>query len=175
MSAEPAHDITEHELEGIARDQYSYEVRTLVEQVVALAELGSGPHDPVYLALVEAPLVHLRLLDDFFGKRIPGPDEPDDIVAQHYVDAWAPSHFLKWKVRNTINAQLQHLARRRRVGAKWQLGALCRSMAERHCDFVDLLAVHERHRLGWFDESTHICRTILEAQSWTPTDGLWGS
>lgn len=60
---------SEQDLREYADRHISYEIRTLLYQVVELdrRESDGNAPDMVYDALIEASLVHLRLLDEFLG------------------------------------------------------------------------------------------------------------
>jgi len=68
-------------------------------------------------ALLEAVLVHLRLLDDFLGHpkqaEKQGADAGDDVFARHWDENWEPRRFLSKEERDRVNAQLVHLTARR--------------------------------------------------------------
>ena len=77
---------------------------------------------PTWDALIEASLVHLRLLDDFF-RRLPS-EKTDDVVAYDFDPDWAPVRILTGKDRRAINAQVQHLAKRRVSSWDWDLTSM---------------------------------------------------
>lgn len=154
MSYSPA------ELQFIAEQQIAYEVRTLFGQVDDLMRWGGRDRSSfTYLALVEAPLVHLRLLDDFLGCDLPKPKSrnADDVVARHYDPDWTPNRFLDEPVRRRINAQLQHLVSRRTVGADWYFMDLLSAFAHRFLEFANALAGRDVDRHYWFEESISEC------------------
>lgn len=144
-----------------------YEVSTLFGQVDALMQRPRDPSDPVYLALVEAPLVHLRLLDDFLGQDVPKPNtrHEDDVVARHFLPDWSPQRFLPDPTRDAINAQLQHLVSRREVGANWHFPSLLTALAHRFLQFANELASYDVNRVDWFDVSIDCCRLVLDDDS----------
>jgi len=141
------------DLEVFARVQLDYEITTMVAQVELL--LGFAPlfPIPIYLALVEAPLVHLRVLDDFFGSRVPF---KDDVIAKHYLDTWDGWHFLDddpgdVDLRSAINAQLQHPAARRETGYKWNFPRMLTLCQVAVSQFVAELGGSDfSHRASWF-------------------------
>lgn len=150
---------TEAKLRGIAQVQIAYEVRTLIGQINELLGRSRDAIDPAYLALVEAPLVHLRLLDDFLGNEKP---RKDDVVARHYYPDWEPVRFLTDPQRDSINAQLQHLAGRRQTGANWFFAPMIVAFAEVFLRFVDNLAAADPDRGAWFEESIDVCLLIVD-------------
>ena len=152
------------DLEQFARVQIAYEVRTMFGQVVELLQRPRERWDPVYLALVEAPLVHLRALDDFLGlpAAVVKKRGHDDVVDQHYLPEWEPQPFLDDDVRKAINAQLQHLAERRETGFDWYFETMCTQFIDAFTEFIDDLATadrnEERSRVEWFAQPIAICR-----------------
>ena len=168
------------DLEQFACVQIAYEVRTMFGQVVELLQRPREPWDPVYLALVEAPLVHLRALDDFLGATAAAVKKRghDDVVAQHYLPEWEPQPFLDDDVRKAINAQLQHLAERRETGYDWYFPIMCSQFIDEFTAFTDDLAAadrdEERSRVEWFAEPIAICR-IARALSDDDIDGLFSA
>jgi hypothetical protein len=79
------------ELDGYACRHIEYEVRMLTQQCEALearwssVQTGRAVMGADGQALVEAVLVHLRLLDDFLGGR---ESSHDDVFAPHWDEAW---------------------------------------------------------------------------------------
>jgi hypothetical protein len=66
-------------------------------------------------ALLEAVLVHLRLLDDFVGSKGQVlPSDPktrnDDVFAAHWLPTWKPKRVLSANLRRKINRQVAHLS-----------------------------------------------------------------
>jgi hypothetical protein len=140
----------------------TYEVTWLVGITQVLQ--GQPPADQVVRnALIEAALAHLRALDDFL--RTPANKPPltcnncghqvvqptDDVTAQHYLSSWEPTPVLNWKLREAVNAQLQHLALRREAGVSWDLGRLTIGGCEAVVAFVDALRAVDAVRAAWFD------------------------
>lgn len=146
-------DAPDVDLEEFARVQLGYEITTMVAQVELLLTFAPLFPIPIYLALVEAPLVHLRLLDDFFGSAQP---RKDDVIARHYLDKWDACHFLDddpgdVDLRSAINAQLQHPAARRESGYKWNFSrmlTLCQVAVSQFV--VDLGRSDSPERAEWF-------------------------
>lgn len=159
-------DDGQFDLEYFARVQIAYEVRTLFGQVVELLLRDREPWDPVYLALVEAPLVHLRALDDFLGMRAKKARK-DDVVAEHYLPggiSWKPTTFLDDDTRGAINAQLQHLAGRRETGYSWDFPMMCIAFIDGFLDFTEALGASDQgggvNRAKWFTEPIDLCRIV---------------
>jgi hypothetical protein len=150
------------DLRSIAVEHISYEVTTLIDEVravrnLSLAGLAHTPDGTVLRrALLEGSLVHLRLLDDFFRfEANPSPPKKgkpkDDVTAQHYWAEWPPKALLEKAERDGINAQLAHLAARRRGQYPWHLGELVIRTSSRLCIFVDGLRLAHPDRADWFD------------------------
>lgn len=95
-----------------------------------------GADDVVRNALLEACLIHLRLLDDFLGGRPKG----DDVSAQHWLPTWRPRRFLSRQQTVDINAQLAHLAaRRQHWNFEWPVRTLAVACAGRFEEFFSEL------------------------------------
>ena len=120
--------------EEVAKVHLPYEIRTLRQQVRLLAQLVGG-HDAQVDALVEASLVHVRVLDEFLCSP-PGRD--DDVRAIHYAREWRPGDHavLSVEQRRDVNAQLFHLVGRRVQSRRWNLDALTRRACLVFCSFV---------------------------------------
>lgn len=106
---------TDAELEELA-EHVCFEIVTLVEQVELLVERfgPSGPEgsmtDTEGQAMLEASLVHLRLLDDFLGDCR---KHPDDLHANDWVPGWGARSWLDPSVRKRIDWHVAHLSARR--------------------------------------------------------------
>lgn len=155
--------IDEDELRRMARE-LNYETTTLVGQVIALYS-GIFVHGtPVYMALVEAPLVHLRLLDEFCWRTTPTirkGQKGDDVYASLYLDGWESDGFLdKETERDPINAQLQHLLSRRANGYQWRLGDLLASCAGELLRFIRDHDEKHPQRLDWFGPSREVLEPV---------------
>ena len=129
MPKHPPWDPTEDDLKQFAKDHIAYEVRSLVEQAQAIAA-WTGPTNPTADALIEAFLVHTRLLDDFLGKNTPS---GDDVLASHYIVDWTAERFLDSDEVDDVNAQIAHLAARRHGLRSWDVS----SITNRACDALD--------------------------------------
>lgn len=124
---------TPRRLNHYARRHIAYEARMLLRQVMHLDEqFPDGPDNEIGDALIEAPIVHLRLFDDFFkAKTLP---RNDDVVALHWDGQWKPRRVLtKWQ-HDQVNQHAHLVARRGRVGA-WQ--PRLPTMTLRFCDIFD--------------------------------------
>ena len=114
----------EQDLDEYARAHLSYEVRNAIDQAIAI-EQWSGPKSPQWDALLEAFLMHIRLLDDFLGKAV----SDDDVSASHYVHGKTFERFLDRDEIDDLNAQVAHLAARRKGARSWPVT----DMTERLC------------------------------------------
>jgi hypothetical protein len=115
-------------LDGFA-GHLEYEVKMFVEQVEAIVDRYgcetppsfSGPAED---AVLEASLVHLRLLDDFLRNR----GDDTDIKASDWVRGWQSGRWLDPRVRARINWQVAHLSALRVWSFDWNLceyGSAC--------------------------------------------------
>jgi hypothetical protein len=157
-------------LEEIAREHVDYEVRVLIDQVTHPAL--SGDDDVLRRSLIEGALDHVRVLDDFFrleaarnplrcrscGSPLvckvcenPHLPPPDDITAQHYLPSWSSRSLLSAKERGNINAQLSHLAKRRKANHRWDLGSMTVRACELFVGFVDQVRASDPGRSEWFE------------------------
>ncbi len=149
---------TEAELRDGA-SHYCYEVEQAVGQALFVdrSTITSGF---VMNALTEAPLLHLRLLDDFFRFRREA-SPCDDVTAQHFVAEWTPTPFLDVDERREINAYLTHLAARRTHTKDWKLGPMRNRFADLHDRFIAALVEHKPSRVAWFDHGTSVIAAAL--------------
>ena len=160
---------TEKDLTDYADTHIAYEVRTMLYQVVDLdrRQRSGRPGDMVFDALIEAVLVHVRLLDEFLGN--PQQAEPatkrdrDTVFAAHYLPRRAPASFLTQAERGDVNAQVAHLSGRRRAQFPWSLMDLTeRCCAGLHRFFADLGSDPQHStRLAMFSSSRILVQTFL--------------
>lgn len=114
--------MTPAERKHFAETHVEYEVRMLREQFEAFTGLAhkrrrrgrrGGGGDPFLgadgQALLEAILVHLRLLDEFLGGRRP---DSRGVYATTWVSTWSTGGFLGAD-RDRVDAKVAHLATRR--------------------------------------------------------------
>jgi hypothetical protein len=112
-------------------EHIEYEVRMLLQQFgwleLRLADVEAKKRVDIGAdgqALLEAVLVHLRLLDDFVGSprqwQAPSRRDGDDVFARHWDPRWRPNRFLSPKQRERTNAHLAHLTARR-LTARWDI------------------------------------------------------
>jgi hypothetical protein len=114
----------------------SYLIRVTVIQLGTLVEKYGNTIPPGFEnagedALLEAGLLHLRAIDDFFGPRPEGrPDgRPRDVNASDWVK-WQGEIWLDPAVRSLINWKIAHLTSVSGVEYQWRLAnlgaAVCR-------------------------------------------------
>ena len=121
----------------IAETHLPYELRTLRGQVAHLSGWSGKLEDPQRLALLEASLVHVRILDEFLCSERA---DKDDVRAWHYSTSWRPTAdhaVLGTQKRHEVNAQLFHLAGRRADGYLWRPVDLCRRVCDVFVRFMD--------------------------------------
>jgi hypothetical protein len=98
-------------LRDYAARHIAYELRTLAQQAREFGARRAGANlmtlrDAVEDALLEAALIHLRLLNEFLGRR----PRLADVAAEHYVPSWQRHEFLTKGDRVSIDRQLVHLS-----------------------------------------------------------------
>jgi len=148
---------SERSLGNYAAKHVAYEVRVMLQQANLLARNDPGGiADATGDALLEAFLVHVRLLDEFLGSgdqtEPPGKNPQDTAFARHWLPTWKPRHFLTETQRNRVNGQLAHLAARRWHRYEWKV----QPMAERCCSaftrFLDQLDKASPKRAKAFEQ-----------------------
>ena|SRR5947209_8652432 len=121
-----------------------------------------GIVDAIGDALLEAALVHLRLLDDFLGagrqSQAPKPGDLDDVFARHWLPSWKPRGFLTPTQRSRINAQLAHLSARRRWRHGWDVPRMATQPCRLLLRFLDELEATDARRARAFRD----CRVAVE-------------
>jgi hypothetical protein len=143
------------ELDDYARHPITYEIGTLIDQLEILESTYSPENlDAIGRALIEAVLVHLRLLDAFLGDRNQTkehrPSDKDDVFARHWCPAWEPHGFLTPDEYDGINAQLAHLAARRWHGYPWLLADMTKRCCVGFLEFFDVVAQDAPDRAAAF-------------------------
>ena len=124
---------TEAELDTMAW-HIGYELRMLTGQVTALER--RNVRSPREQALIEAALVHSRLLDEFLTK----PAGRRKFAARAALWGWGGGGFLTRRERGRVNAKVAHLAIDRLTQPDWQpqeLGPLAVRCCERILGFVE--------------------------------------
>lgn len=160
--AHPPWTPDEPALERYARTHVAYEARTLRGQIEAAGRLGGRLRDARELALMEAALVHLRLLDDFVGS----PPVGDDVSATHYLSTWKLQQFLEADERDRINAQVAHLAARRQR-PRYSVHALGRRCGLALLDLEAALVADPTasHRAAYLEEAFGHARVLAGDRS----------
>jgi hypothetical protein len=152
----PLWNPTQDELEAYARRHIAYEVSRLVRQARAL-DNWSGPKDHVWDALLEASLVHIRVLDDFLRK----PRFGDDVVAANYAKA-KPGELLDGRERRAVNGHVHHLTARREPFMDWEI----QDLATRCCEaFEGFVASLPPGRQAWFGDCLRLSTPFLAGQA----------
>ena len=109
------------ELRRFAENPLEYEVRIVLRHATEFlrlypdGKLGLGLKSNVHDALLEAWLVHIRLLDDFLRH---GQSHGGSAIARDWYDEWRSDGFLDKAHRAVLNDQLAHLSRNRK---RWDL------------------------------------------------------
>jgi hypothetical protein len=159
---------TENDLKEYAEGPIGYEMEMVVLQLRTLAAAGAAPHADVVVknALLEACLVHIRLLDDFLGSPVQaepaGQNDRDDVFAGHWLPGWTPQRFLTHLQISDINAQLAHLAaRRQHWNFGWPLSALASACATKFEEFCAALEAANPDRAQAFEKARYFARSIL--------------
>jgi hypothetical protein len=119
----------------------AFEVTMLVEQIEFCIDhhsmmfpFSSSPSADEE-ALLEASLVHVRLLDEFLSC---SGRHPDDVRACDWA-GWSPQAFLSDAMRKQINAHVAHLSSRRVIGQEWNLAQLGEACCVRLLEFFDAI------------------------------------
>lgn len=124
-------------------------------------------------ALLEAVLVHLRLLDDFLGDpsqwREGDRRARKDVFARHWVPRWRPNRFLADTQRKRINVQLMHLAWQR-LDSGWsirpeEVPGMVRKCCRRLNEFFAQVEAVDRHRLPAFGDAPRRVREYSENEA----------
>lgn len=163
---------SEQDLADYAEGPITYEIEMLMRQLALRISLDPGPRHPppeegaLLNALLEACLVHLRLLDDFLGSprqaKAARPGDLDDIFARHWHPGWRPSRFLTEQQISDINAQLAHLAARREHWQfPWPLDELAADCSERFEQFCIELEASNPERAAAFAIARSFAMKIL--------------
>ncbi len=133
-----------------------YEVRKLTEYVNALDHFPPSKRPDIGQALLEASLVHLRLLHEFLH---PSPQRPNSAYAGQWVSSWMSHGFLNGREYGRISAKVAHLSasRLRSVFEDFHPDEIA-PLAVRCCellkDFIDALPSPEP--AGFSDTRRHV-------------------
>jgi len=166
-----AQPYSERELREIAEGYLHHEVLTLCGQVRELREwtTSGALRMPMHDALLEAPLVHFLVLDDFLGS--PPFVVRGDVGAQHYFPGRSPAPVLTRQERQELEAQLR-LGRLRRPLTEWDYDDITGRLCEAFAGFAQGLDRHPepsvRRRGKWFEEASRVAHAFeLEVRTGT--------
>jgi hypothetical protein len=98
-----------------------YEVGQVV--FMAMRRTALGDDQTATNAVLEAFLVHARILDDFLGKATP---HKEDVLAVDYLPTWRPDYALDEAVRLEIDRRVAHITARRVTVHAWARGPYAR-------------------------------------------------
>jgi len=157
-SVERMAQLASADLETFAKETVTYEVTTMVAEVDHPNLHGSDR--VLAFALLEAVLVHVRLLDDFHGQTS-AKAHPDDFTAEHYLPTWTPRRTLSQSDREAINAQLAHMSIKRVSGYGWRVEALVADTCRMFVSFVDTLRASDPRRAAWFDTAHQAAKAMV--------------
>ena len=113
-------------------------------------------------ALLEATLVHLRLLDDFLAS---SGSHPHDIRASDWVShgLWQPTDgWLSAAVRQRINWQVAHLSSCRDVWFDWEVRKHGRECCTQLESFMSAVETHRPDRIPAFADARECVRQGLQ-------------
>ena len=154
---------SDRELRDIAEGYLRHEIVTLCGQVRELREWNATGSllAPVHDALLEAPLLHFLVLDDFLGT---GPViARGDVGAQHYFPGRSLAPVLTRQEREELEAQLQ-LGRPRRPLQDWDHDDITARLCEAFIGFTQSLDRHPepavRRRGEWFVEASVVAHAF---------------
>jgi hypothetical protein len=155
-----AHRQTAEELDEWASRHVRYEVQMLVESAVeftrryeSMSAPGRFQEPTIDDALLEATLVHARLLDEFlagFSRHTAA------VKARHWVSNWSSSGCLSADERRSINAQVAHLSSERAPWRDWDLRGYALACCQELERFLAEVAAHTPERSPAFDETREI-------------------
>ena len=161
------------DLDRYAESHIYYEVFTLLEQVNAIYTVPrTGPTSdlpsPLFDALLEASLVHFRLLDDFLGRKRNERSPKTSVFACDWPGSWKPKSVLTHDVHSRIDRELAHLSSDRLSGRLWDLGSMTNACCQTLLEFFDSL---DPERASAFKKS----RELVEGWPEMPANRLLGS
>lgn len=113
--------------------------------------------------ILEAFLVHVRVLDDFLGKRQP---REEDVLAIDYCPEYEPALALDSEDRLDIDRRVAHLTLRRTDDFQWGgRERLQRDVFRQFRAFLASLREHHPERAEWFDPRFHEARKFVR-ETW---------
>lgn len=152
----PQRQISDRILDGWAGG-VAYQFRVTVIQLAMLVKqygnkMPTSFRDAGEDALLEASLVHLRGLDDFFGNRSGASMErgPRDVRAVDWLPKWPGDVWLDPAVRSLINWKVAHLTVISGITYEWQLATQGLALCEQITNFMDGIATDRPDRLPAF-------------------------
>jgi hypothetical protein len=121
----------------------NYELRS-----VAYLMARATPTDDIWIgnAVLEAFLSHVRILDDFLGKRTP---HRQDVLATDYDPQWKPEYALDPPLRNELDRRIAHLTLRRTLDHAWDKPRLASAVMTRFKAFLMGLDGRHPERAAW--------------------------
>jgi hypothetical protein len=144
---------TPEQLDAWASVHFRYEAQMLVAGASEVAHryksmpAQDGFHDEtIDDALLEATLVHIRLLDEFLA----GSRHENAVNARHWVPGWSTRCVTK-EVREQIDAQVAHLSLRRAPSQRWDVRGYGYACCQELDRFLDAVAARNPERSAAFD------------------------
>ena len=126
-------------LERYARTHIAYEVRSLVEQAIAFGTWGNATHNETWDALLEAIIVHSRLMHDFL--RSHRSSFGMDVLATQYVPGFPTTPtLLTGAEKRDANQQVAHLSASRLAYRPWPVGDITTRAVDLLADFHSRLS-----------------------------------
>lgn len=145
-----ADSFTDDELRTLAERHLSYEVSSLWRSAVEhYLTTGDTERDwTVGNALLEAALLHARVLDEFLGAR---QKFPDDVRAKQYITGYRVRALHSKQLKN-IDKTLVHLTTHRRTIPRWQMLDVVERVTGGMQKFITELPLHRRGWFVWFED-----------------------
>jgi hypothetical protein len=154
-------------LDRFARSHFLYELQALTAQARELHrrspdhDVELNQYDPAGLALLEATLIHLRLLNYFFCKDSRR-HRLRDACAWDWLPSWQMRRVLTEPQERIIGAGLVHLSAGRRLGTGWDPP----KMTTRCCKTAEQFFTQVEHdspgRLRAFESARSVTRVWLD-------------
>jgi hypothetical protein len=165
-----------------AAEHVGYEISTLVGQALELADRSVG--DAVSMALIEASLVHIRLLDEFFTTAKKPDQFPKQLIARDWLPNWTCVHVIDKTDRIEIGARLAHMSAERDIARGWQLMKMTDDCCRIGGQFIDELERTDADRAKpllwclsvfdeWADWKAQQATGVYDVASTTSSSTLW--
>jgi hypothetical protein len=129
-----------------------YEIDVLVDQVLELDKRSAG--DAISIALIEASLAHIRLLDEFFSRTSKPSAYPKQLIARDWVPAWTPIHVISQSDRAAIGERLAHLSAARDAFRDWAIADMTNTCVTTFQTFLTELTYRSAARAKPFEGFT---------------------